>query len=421
MIIQGARIIDPKSNIDKLADVKILDGKIVEIGENLGNDENIIDAAGLVLCPGFIDMHTHMRDPGLTYKEDIETGTMAAAAGGVTTILAMPNTLPPIDTTLRFLEAKGRSRTAAHVHVIQAAAMTGGQDGDMLCDYKGLKACGCVALSDDGRAVADAGVMRDVLREANAYGLLPIAHCDDLALIRGGAMNEGETAKKLKVKGNPCVAEETIVVRDILLAESVDGRVHIAHVSSGKSVQLIREAKARGAKVTCETAPHYFSLSDAAVEQFGVDAKMNPPLRGKKDVSEIIEGIKDGTIDVIATDHAPHAAEEKNIGLEKAVSGIVGLETMLGVCIKYLVKPGHMSLQKLIELISIRPAQIFGMKDYGIQIGSVADITLFDPDEVWTVDKERFFSKGRNTPYDKEELVGKVKYTIVNGRVVYSA
>ncbi|NCB31632.1 MAG: dihydroorotase, partial [Clostridia bacterium] len=402
LFIKGARLIDPSCGIDDILDIVAAEGKIKEIGKGLTSKGQVIEGEGLVVCPGFVDMHTHMRDPGLIYKEDLTSGSRAAAAGGVTTLLAMPNTAPPIDSPKRLGEAKINEGKKACVHVVQAAAMTIGQEGKELCDYQGLQKAGCVALSDDGKAVADGGTMREVLQEAKKYNLLPIAHCDDVSLIRGGAMNEGETAKALGVKGNPAVAEEVIIARDILLAQSVDYRVHIAHVSSGRSVQLIREAKARGAYVTCETAPHYISLTDEVVAQKGTDAKMNPPLRSRRDVSELIAGIKDGTIDAIATDHAPHSKENKAGGLLKAASGIVGLETMLGVCMKYLVTPGHITLNRLIELISTSPARILGVPGGTLKVGAPADITLFAPDEAYRVDRERFFSKGRNTPYDGE-------------------
>lgn len=420
LFIKGARLIDPSCGIDEILDIAVSDGKIKEIGRGLTAQGLVIKGEELVACPGFVDMHTHMRDPGLTYKEDLSSGTRAAAAGGVTTLLAMPNTAPPIDSSEGLRQAKKNEDQKAYVRVVQAAAMTMGQDGKELCDYSALKAAGCVALSDDGKAVADGGTMQDVLQEAKKYGLLPIAHCDDVSLIRGGAMNEGETAHTLGVKGNPAVAEEVIIARDILLAQSVGYRVHIAHVSSGRSVQLIREAKARGAYVTCETAPHYISLTDEAVAQMGADAKMNPPLRSQRDVEELIEGIKDGTIDAIATDHAPHTREDKAGGLMKAASGIVGLETMLGVCMKYLVEPGHISLNRLIELLSTRPAKILQVPGGTLKVGAPADITLFSPDEIYKVDREKFFSKGRNTPYDGETLRGVVKYTIVGGTIVFA-
>jgi dihydroorotase len=420
LTIKGARVIDPAQSINETADIIISNGKIEEIGKNLTSKGSVIEADGLVACPGFVDMHTHMRDPGLTQKEDMETGTRAAAAGGVTTILAMPNTAPPIDSPSAFLAARENEKEKAIVHVVQAAAMTKGQEGKTLCDYKGLVEAGCIALSDDGKAVVDAGLMRDVLKAAKEYGLLPIAHCDDPLVIRGGAMNEGATASEMGIMGNPAVAEEIIVARDILLAESVGAKVHIAHVSSGKSVQLIREAKARGAMVTCETAPHYFSLTEKEVANKGADAKMNPPLRTEKDVAQMIEGIKDGTIDCIATDHAPHTKEDKAGGVASAASGIVGLETMLGVCMKYLVAPGHISLNRLIGLLSLRPAQILGLNAGTLTPGAPADITLFDPRETLVVNREKFFTKGRNTPYDGERLLGVVTYTIVGGKVVFS-
>lgn len=420
LTILGARVIDPAQKKDETADIFVSEGKIKEIGPNLPKRGRAIEAAGLVACPGFIDAHTHMRDPGQTHKEDFASGSRAALAGGVTTLVAMPNTQPVVDNPGLWKEVQERAGLSAPVHIHQTAAMTKDQLGSELCDYAALKAAGCRFISSDGREIPDAGIMRDALREAAKYNLLPMCHCDDPAVIKDGVVNEGKTAGALGVAGHAPVAEEIAVIRNILLAESVNAPIHICHVSSAKSADLIRAAKKRGAKVTCETAPHYISLTDEAVAKTGPDAKMNPPLRTAEDVAGLIGAIVDGTVDCIATDHAPHTPAEKAVSLEKAPFGIVGLETMLGVCLKYLVAPGHITLSRLIELLSANPAKILGLPSGTLAPGAPADIVLFDPAAFWQVDKEELHSKGKNTPYQGESLPGVVHCTIVGGKIAFA-
>ncbi len=419
LAIKNARVIDPKNGVDKITNIYIYDGKIANITDEEMITDEVIDGTNLIATPGLIDLHSHLRDPGLTYKEDIESGTMAAAAGGITSIFAMANTIPVTDNeeTIKQINKKAKEVGSANVYVV--GAMTRGLHGEQLCDYEMMKENGVLAVSDDGKSVENPKVMRDVVKSAKEYGLVPFCHCDDVALIDGGVMNEGEVSRKLGLKGNPTIAEDVVVARDILIGEMEDAHLHISHVSSGTSVDIIRNAKKRGAKVTAETAPHYIALTDEWVELVGANARMNPPLRGKKDRQEIIDGIIDGTIDCIATDHAPHSEEDKEGELAKTMNGIVGFETSFGVSYTYLVKRGLISLNRLIELMSVKPAEIMGLDKGNLSIGADADIALFDIENEYTVSKECFKSKGKNTPFDGFMLYGKAKYTILNGKVVY--
>jgi len=421
ILIKGGHVIDPKNSIDEILDVYIEDGVISEIGKDLeygGLDTEVIDAKGMVVSPGLIDMHCHLRDPGFEYKEDIESGTKSAAKGGFTTIACMHNTNPPIDNKAVVEYIFSKAKDAGYVNVFPIGAITKGLKGEELSDIGELKFAGVVGISDDGNPVSCAHLMKNALKYANMFDLAVISHCEDLDLAGGGVMNEGLMSTYLGLKGITKAAEEVMVARDIIIAEHENAKIHIAHVSTKGSVELVRQAKRRGVMVTCETCPHYFSLTEDMVDGYNTNAKMNPPLREVEDVNAIIEGLKDGTIDVIATDHAPHHIDEKNVEFDKAKCGIVGFETALAVGITYLVGKGHLTLSELIKKMTVNPANILGLNKGSLAIGAKADITIFDPDEEYVVDVNQFMSKGKNSPYHNFKLKGKVYYTIVNGKIV---
>ena len=402
------------------ADIRITDGRIAEIGEGLTpQGEEVFDAGGACVAPGLVDMHCHLREPGFTRKETIATGTAAAVKGGFTALGVMANTSPVIDSVPLIEYVQKRAGEAGKARVYPYAAVTKGMQGKELTEMLTLKAAGAAAFSDDGKPVADPLVMRRALQYSKDKDILIISHCEDPYLADGGVMNDGAVAALQGLRGLNSVAEEAMVARDMLLAESLGARVHLAHISSARSVQLIREAKARGVQVTCETTPHYISLTERECENFNTYAKVNPPLRTEKDVSAVIEGLLDGTIDCIATDHAPHHEDDKRQVFELAANGFSGLETALAVCITYLVKTGKCTLAQLIDRMSRRPAEILGIPGGRIEAGAPADVTVFDPDETWTVDPEQFLSKGHNTPWAGKTLSGVVKATFVDGRRVY--
>jgi len=401
-------------------DILIEDGRIVSISQNIQetSDMTVLDAAGCIVAPGLVDMHVHFRDPGLEYKEDLLTGAAAAAAGGFTTCCCMPNTKPVADNTetISYILAKAKG---APVKIKPYGAVTVGQEGSELTDFTALKTAGAAGLSDDGNPVQSADVMRRALRSAAETGLLVISHCEDADTVRNYAVNEGEVSRKLGVPGRPAIAEEVMVARDAMLAAETGARVHIAHVSTAGSVDIIRKAKRAGVKITAETCPQYFSLTEDEVLRQGALARVNPPLRTGRDVEAIIGGLIDGTIEVIATDHAPHSTEEKRKPLTEAPSGMIGLETSLGLALTYLYHTGKVSMEKIIMLMSRNPAQVLGLEAGLLQEGAVADIVIFDANEEWIVDPNRFMSKARNTPFAGMKLRGKVKYTISRGAVVY--
>ena len=417
ILIRSGRLIDPAQGRDEVCDLYIADGRVAAIGHGLAQQaQQVIDAAGLVVCPGLVDMHVHLREPGFEYKEDIDSGTRAAAAGGVTSVVAMPNTKPVCDNPDAVRDVLARAEARAHVHVYPAAAITRGSGGGELCDYEELKAAGAVALTDDGRPVENAAMMMEAMRRAARCGLAIISHCEEISL-SGGVMNEGETARRLGVRGITHSFESVQAARECALAMETGCPVHIAHVSTWETVALVRAAKAAGAPITCETAPHYICLTDEAVLDCGANAKMNPPLRGRRDVEALIEALGDGTIDAIATDHAPHAAHEK-AALASAANGIVGLETSLAVCLGALYHTGRMPLPKIIEKMTAAPARIVNIPRGSAAVGMEADLALFDPDAYWTVGADMLQSKGKNTPFLGRTLRGQVKYTIVSGRIV---
>jgi len=423
ILIRGARVIDPGGAMDDALDVLVQDGRIADIRPRgaldapSGSNVTIYEAAGHVLTPGLIDMHVHFREPGQEYKETIETGCLAAAAGGFTAVCTMPNTNPVNDNgqITRFILS--RAAEACGVRVYPVGAVSKSLDGRSLSEFAELKDAGAVAVTDDGRPVISSLMMRRAMEYAGGLGLPVISHCEDLDLAHGGAMNEGVTATRMGLSGIPNAAETIMVLRDIALCELTGARLHIAHVSTRESVRAIREAKKHGIPVTAETAPHYFTLTEAAVRDYSTHAKMNPPLRTQQDVDAICEGLKDGTLDVIATDHAPHSPVEKDVEFDQAANGIIGLETSLSLGLR-LVESGILSLPGLIEKMSTRPARILGIPS-GLKIGAAADITLIDPDRIWTVHADRFESISRNTPFDGWTLRGKAVLTLVSGAVVF--
>lgn len=424
MLIANARILDPSCEppVDFIGDILIEGDRIIKVGSNLAQTKiaqgaQHIDASGLCAAPGFLDIHVHLRDPGFTHKEDIITGCKAAAAGGVTGVCCMPNTKPVTDSeeVLSYILDKAKD---ADARVYPIASITKGMLGQELNDIAALHACGAVAVSDDGRPVENGGMMLNALKEAYKAGVPVISHCEDLTIIDGGIINEGRISKELGVKGMDRASEDSITAREIVLAESSDTAIHIAHVSTKGSVQLIREAKARGVKVTCETAPHYMMMTDELLLSYNANFRMNPPLREQEDCEAIVEGVLDGTIDAIVTDHAPHAAEEKANFL-KAPNGIVGLETSFAAACTVLVHQCGMSLLDLVKLMSTNPANLLRLPGGTLREGSLADIVLFDPDRSWTVDAEKLHSKSKNTPFDGLELTGRVVRTILGGKTVF--
>lgn len=418
ILIKNIHAVDAQNDI--VTDVLIRDGKIAATGNISDFDGTlVIDGTGLVLMPSLFDMHVHLRAPGFTHKEDVLTGCAAALAGGVTGVLAMPNTNPPCDDPAIIKEIIKKAEGTG-VDVYPVGCITGGMNGNGLCDYDALKKAGCICISDDGRPVENAGMMKKALELSKENGLLVASHCEDLSIIDGGIMNKGEMSEKLGVKGMDRSSEDYITAREIILAGSADARIHICHVSTEGSTAIIRFAKSRGIKVTCETAPHYFMLTDKLLEKRDADYRMNPPLRTPEDVRAVIDGIKDGTIDCIITDHAPHAAEEK-ADFEKAPNGVVGLETSLAATLTALYHTGEITLKRLVELMCVNPRKILGLDIPSIEEGKTADLVIADIDREWTVEPEKLHSKSHNTVFKGMKLKGKALVTISKGIIRYDA
>ena len=421
ILLRGGRVLDPSRNLDEMADVLIVDGRIESSGERIGNPDSaeIIDCDGLVVSPGFIDVHCHLREPGREDVETIATGARAAAAGGFTAVCAMPNTDPVTDNqaAVGFIIRQAQRANSSRVHVIGAISV--GQRGDTLAEMGEMVAAGAVAVSDDGRPVVSAHLMRTALEYARSFGIPVIDHCEEPTLAHGGSMNEGFVSARLGLKGIPSEAEEIMAIRDILLARRTGGHVHLAHMSTHGSVELIRWGKDRGINVTAEVCPHHISLTEERVLTYDTNAKMNPPLRTAKDVEALREAVKDGTIDMIATDHAPHHYDEKEREFADAPNGIIGLETALAVSVTNLVETGHVDFHTLVEKMSCAPARLFGLPGGTLAKGSIADVTVFDPARSWRVNPSEFLTKGRNTPYAGMTLTGRAVCTIVGGSVVY--
>src|SRR3989441_2207161 len=421
LLIRGGRVIAPPSGLDRRADVLVTDGHVAAVEAGIASSEHqVIDARGLVVAPGLVDMHVHLRDPGQTHKEDIASGTAAAVRGGFAAVACMPNTTPPLDHPTVVEYVLSRAAKAGACRVWPIATITKGRMGEELSLIPTLADSGAVALSDDGDAVKNAGLLRRAMGYARQAGLPVIEHCEDAALSNAGVMHEGVWSTVLGLRGIPSVSEEVIVAPGILLAEETGARLHVAHVSTAGSVALIRQAKRRGVGVTAEVTPHHLLLTDEAVGDYNTDAKMNPPLRGQADRAALIEGLLDGTIDAIATDHAPHAPEEKRVEFDCAPFGVVGLETALGVVLTRLVQPGTLPLMEALRRLSTTPAAILGRAGGRLELGAPADLVLIDLERRWAVDPATFASKSRNTPFGGWELQGKAVVTIVGGEIKYS-
>ncbi|MFL5487800.1 MAG: dihydroorotase [Gemmatimonadaceae bacterium] len=421
ILLRGGTLVDPSNRLEERGDLLIVDGAIAEIGASLqGPDEaDVIDCTGFLVSPGFIDVHCHLREPGREDVETIATGARAAAAGGFTAVCAMPNTDPVTDNqaAVGFIVRQAQRAAAARVYPIGAISVR--QEGKALAEFGEMVGAGAVAVSDDGKPVASAQLMRTALEYARTFRIPVIDHCEEPTLSAGGAMNEGIVSAQLGLKGIPAEAEEIMVIRDILLARLTGGHVHLAHMSTKGSVELIRWGKERGINVTAEVCPHHLSLTEESVRGYETNAKMNPPLRTTKDVEALRDAVKDGTIDLIATDHAPHHYDEKEREFADAPNGIVGLETALAVVVTNLVEKGYLSFAQLVDRMSCTPARIFNLPGGSLVRGAAADITVFDPKVRWKVDPTQFLSKGRNTPYGGMTLVGRAACTIVAGSVVF--
>lgn len=420
LLIKGGRVLDPKSGLDRIQDVIIDGNKIISVETPADRDESgferVIDAGGLTVAPGLIDVHVHFRDPGQTYKEDIQTGARAAAAGGFTTVVCMANTKPPVDCveTLEYVLAEG-NKTA--VRVLSTANITLGMKGETLTDMAALKRHGACGFTDDGIPIMNAVLVKQAMEEAVRLDVPLSFHEEDPAFISNNGINQGAVSKALGIGGSPALAEDVMIARDCMLALHTGATVDIQHISSGNSVSMIKLAKELGARVFAEVTPHHFTLNETAVQKAGTLAKMNPPLRTEKDRLMILDGLRDGTIDIIATDHAPHSAEEKNRPLVEAPSGIIGLETALALGITHLVRTGYLTLLQLIKKMSLNPASLYKLTQGWLGAGADADLVIFDEAQEWTV--ERFASKSSNSPFIGESLYGKVKYTICDGVIVY--
>jgi dihydroorotase len=424
LLLKGGRVLDPARGVDGVFDLLLADGRVEAAGTRLrAAGAEVLDVSGLVVCPGFIDAHTHLREPGQEDKETIATGTRAAAAGGFTAVCAMPNTVPVNDQAGITRAVLDRARAEGLVRVYPIGAISKGSRGEELAEYGDLRDAGCVAVSDDGRPVASARLMRRALEYARSFGLTVIDHCEDPTLSEGTAMNEGPVATLLGLRGAPAAAEAMVVERDLLLAELTEGRVHIAHLSAERSVDAVRHGKARGVRVSAEATPHHLLLTDEAVREsvYDTSTKMNPPLRSAADRDALQEGLRDGTIDCIATDHAPHTVDDKRVEFDQAAFGVVGLETAVPLCLDRLVGAGVIDLPRLVALLSTGPAQVLGLPGGTLDPGAPADVTVLDLTRRVKVDPARFESKGRNTPFAGWTLKGAPALTIVAGRVVWRA
>lgn len=419
ILIKNGRLINPATNIDEVMDVLVNDNIVEKIEKNINDDaDKIIDADKCWVTPGFVDVHVHLRDPGYEYKETIATGTRSAAKGGFTTICCMPNTNPVTDSEIMVEYIKMKAARDGVVNVLPIGAITKGQSGEELANIGQMANAGACAISEDGKSVLSSGLLKTAMKYAKMFNIPVLSHCEDMSLVGGGSMNAGAASQLLGLKGISNDSEEVIVARDIILARSTNSKLHICHVSTKGSIQLLREAHARGESVTAEICPHHFTLTDEAVMDYDGNTKMNPPLRSAEDVLALKEALKDGTVSIIATDHAPHSLDEKNCEYEKAAFGIVGLETALPLGIKVLIGEGWLTPSQLIEKMTINPAKMLGIDKGSIEVGKVADITIIDPEAEYKVDISKFASKSKNSPFDGYEVKGKVEYTIVGGKVV---
>lgn len=437
ILIKGGHVINPATNMDEIADVRIEEDKIAEIGKGLKaqKTDRVIEAKGCYVMPGFIDMHVHFRDPGFEQKEDIFTGMAAAAHGGYTTVLTMPNTKPVVDNAdvVEYVHTKAASGHC--IHVLQVGAVTKGQKGEELADIKGMVEAGIPAISEDGKSVMNAQVYREGMKEAAKYNIPVLAHCEDINMVHGGVMNADAKAKELNMPGITNSVEDVIIARDIVLSKETGAQLHLCHCSTEDSVKMVKIAKEEGLRVSAEVCPHHFTLTSDDIRKFvpqiengilipretdaDTNYKMNPPLRTKKDVEALKEGLRDGIMDVISTDHAPHTFDDKNTSMKKAPFGIVGLETAACLTYSELVLGGYLTPMQMVEKMSYNPARIVGIDKGDIQPGKKADVVIFDPNETYKIDKNTFASKGRNTPFDGRKVTGRVKVTICDGNIVY--
>ena len=422
VLIKNGHVLDPATGVDGICDVLTEDQRIIGVKEHIEEQaDRVIDAKGCYVMPGFIDLHVHLRDPGLEYKETLETGGKAAAHGGVTTVCAMPNTKPVIDTKERVEDVHTRAKEDSPVHVIQLGAVTVGQAGEELADIEGMAEAGCHAISEDGKSVMNASLYREGMRRAAASGIAVFAHCEDIHMVEGGVMNADQKAEALGLKGITNAVEDVIVARDILLAKETGVQLHLCHCSTADSVRMGAEAKKDGLPVTAEVCPHHFIMTTDDITEDDGNFKMNPPLRSKADVEALREGLKNNIMDVIATDHAPHAEQEKDRSMKDAAFGIVGLETSAALTYTELVETGVLTPMQMAEKMSYNPAKILGLSEEkgSISEGKIADIVIFDPSKEYEIDKHTFFSKGKNTPFHGRKVKGEVRCTIVDGVPVY--
>jgi len=423
LLLKGGRLIDPITRRDEEVDIHIVDGKIEHIARGLSvSAAQIIELKGKIVAPGFIDMHVHLREPGFEYKETILTGCTAAASGGFTAVCCMPNTNPPIDdaSVIRLIQDRSKVALNGLVDVHPVAAVTKDRKGEQLAPLAELSEAGAVGFTDDGDPVHDAEIMRRAMEYAAMYGRPIIQHAQDMPMTKGGAMNEGFVSTGLGIPGMPPSAEDIVVARDILLAHYTGAQYHVAHLSTAGAAEMVRRAKAEGVRVSCEVTPHHFTLTDEAVRSFDTNTKMNPPLRTKEDVAAVKKALKDGTVDAIASDHAPHSFDEKQVEFQAAPFGIVGLETALGLAITELVNPGVLSLTQLVEKFSTNPRRILHLPDISIKEGEMANFTIFDPVREWVVDPQTFKSKSKNTPFTGRRLTGKPFGVINNAQIYWS-
>jgi dihydroorotase len=422
LFLRGGRLIDPARNVDERADLLLREGRIDRVGPGLepgpGSDTRVLDVRDLWVVPGLIDLHTHLREPGQEYKEDIASGTAAAAAGGFTAVCAMPNTVPPNDSRAITELMVQRARELGSVRVYPIGAITRGLAGETLAEMGELKEAGCVAVSDDGRPVSNGELMRRALEYARGLGLTVIQHCEDLLLSEGGSMNEGKVSARIGIKAQPAAAESSMVARDLELVQLTGARYHVAHMSAAESVRLVREAKRRGLPVSCEVTPHHLTLTDEACADYDTFTKCNPPLRTAADIEALCEALADGTVDAIATDHAPHSPVEKELEFENAAFGMLGLETALPLCLD-LVRRQLLSPAALVALLTSRPARVLGLPGGQLTPGAPADVTVIHPDLAWSCDPARFRSKSRNSPFAGRAFRGRAVLTLVGGKIAY--
>ena len=421
ILIKNGRVINPSENLDKVMDIFVEDGIIKEKAESIEKQaDTVIDAAGCYVMPGLIDLHVHFRDPGLTYKEDIETGSKAAAKGGFTTVCCMPNTKPVVDNveTVKYIIEKGEK--TGLTNVLPVGAVTKNMAGVEITDVEELKKAGICAISEDGKSVMNSGVYRKAMKNAAKANVPVLAHCEDIKLVEGGVINLGDKSSELGVKGISNAVEDVIAMRDIMLAKETGATLHLCHCSTKDSVEMVKRAKEEGIKVTAEVCPHHFSMCSDDITSNDGNFKMNPPLRAREDMEALIKGLKDDIMDVISTDHAPHSAEEKAKDLEHAPFGIVGLETSVALTVTNLVKKGYLTPMQMAAKMSYNPAKVLGIPKGTLDEGKIADITIINPDKEYTIDVNTFESKGKNTPFDGYKVSGEVEYTILNGKVVYS-